>query len=211
MAIHQNPAESAESEVRPRRRADWRRRLPVLANAQVTLRALRETDAASLLAHLSTSPVQRYIAPCPDSVEGLRRFVRWTRAERRRGLHVCYGIVPRGRAKPVGIIQLWAIERDFSTAEWGFALSDRYWGSGLFASAARLLLDFAFGMLGVQRLEARAVDADDHGNGSLRKLGATREGVLREGFRSGDQVRDYVMWSILADEWRRTGHLEETH
>jgi ribosomal-protein-alanine N-acetyltransferase len=207
VAIHQSPA---ENDARLRRRADWRHRLPVLTGAQVTLRSLREGDARSLLAHLSTAPVQRYIAPCPASIEGLRRFVRWTRAERRRGLHVCYGVVPRGHAKPVGIIQLWAVERDFSTAEWGFALSDRYWGTGLFASAAGLLLDFAFDTLAVQRLEARAVDADGRGNGSLRKLGATREGVLRQGFRSGDKVRDYIMWSLLADEWRRIRGAEKT-
>lgn len=174
----------------------------MLTGSQVTLRALRQADAPSLLAHLSTPSVQRYIAPCPVSLEGVRRFVRWTHAERRRGLHICYGIVPGGEAKPVGIVQVWAIERDFSTAEWGFALGDKYWGTGLFVSSARLLLDFAFDTLGVQRLEARAVDADGRGNGVLRKLGATREGVLRQGFRSGDTPRDHVMWSILADEWR---------
>ncbi len=182
--------------------SEWRRRLPVLTGPRVTLRGLRGPDAPSLLAHLSKPAVQRYIAPCPTSLEDLRRFVRWTHEERRRGLHICYGVVPRGQAKAVGIIQVWAIERDFSTAEWGFALGDDYWGSGLFTSGARLLLDFAFGTLGVRRLEARAVDEDDRGNGVLRKLGATREGVLRGGFRSGTVVRDHVMWSILADEWR---------
>ena len=165
MAIHRSPG---RREVRGQRRSDWRERLPVLAGEDVTLRSLRETDAPSLLTHLCTLPVQRFIAPCPASLEGLRRFVRWTRAEQRRGLHVCYGVVPRRHAKAVGIVQMWAIERDFSTAEWGFALGDGYWGSGLFVGAARLLLDFAFDTLGVERLEARAVDVDGRGNGVLR-------------------------------------------
>jgi ribosomal-protein-alanine N-acetyltransferase len=131
----------------------------------------------------------------------MQRFVRWTQAERRRGRHLCHGIVPPGNVRPVGIVQIWAIERDFSTAEWGFALSDEYWGTGLFTSGARLLLDFAFGALGVRRLEARAVDVDERGNAVLRKLGATREGVLRGGFRDGDVMRNHIMWSILTDEW----------
>jgi RimJ/RimL family protein N-acetyltransferase len=173
----------------------------VLTDAHVTLRDLQQADASSLLAHLSRPPVQHYTVPCPASLEGMQRFVRWTHAERRRGLHLCYGIVPPGNVRPVGIVQIWAIERDFSTAEWGFALSDEYRGTGLFISGARLLLDFAFGTLGVRRLEARAVDVDARGNAVLRKLGATREGVLRDGFRDGDVMRDHIMWSILADEW----------
>jgi len=199
VAIHQSPS---AGEQRGRRGGDWRQRLPVLAGSHVTLRALRQADAPSLLAHLSKPSVQRYIAPCPTSLEGLRRFIRWTQAERRRGLHACYGIVPDGRTSPVGVVQIWAVERDFSTAEWGFALDDKYWGTGLFMSSARLLLDFAFDTLNVQRLEARAVDVDERGNGVLRKLGATREGVLRDGFRGSEAPRDHVMWSILAGEWR---------
>jgi ribosomal-protein-alanine N-acetyltransferase len=189
------------------RRGDWRRGLPVLTDGNVTLQGLQQRDASSLLAHVRKPAVLQYVAPCPGSVEGFRRFVRWTHAERRRGRHACYGIIPAGETKPVGIIQLWPIERDFSTAEWGFVLGDEYWGTGVFVGSARLLLDFAFGTLGVTRLEARAVDANGRGNGVLLKLGATREGVLRRGFRDGAVVRDHIMWSILADEWatlRRT-------
>jgi RimJ/RimL family protein N-acetyltransferase len=134
-------------------------------------------------------------------VEGFKRFIQWTHLQRRAGLHACFGIVPPGDASAIGLLQIWPIELDFSTAEWGFVLSEAYWGTGLFASGARLLLDFAFGTLGVLRLEARAAEANARGNGVLRKLGATREGVLRRAFRDGDELRDHVMWSILADEW----------
>jgi len=198
VAIHQSVSECRHCAAG---NPDWRRRAPVLTDAHVTLRGLQQADAPSLLAHLSRPSVQHYTTPCPASLEGMRRFVRWTHAERRRGLHLCYGIVPAGNVRPVGIVQIWAIERDFSTAEWGFVLSDEYWGTGLFISGARLLLDFAFGTLGVRRLEARAVDVDARGNAVLRKLGATREGVLRGDFRDGDVMRDHIMWSILADEW----------
>ncbi len=207
MAIHNIPG---QAEVRDGVRSDWRARLPVLAGPRVTLRSLRESDAPSLLTHLAAPSVERYIAPCPTSVEALRRFIRWTRAERRRGQHVCYAVVPRGETRPVGIIQMWTIERDFSTAEWGFALGDAYWGTGVFTSAAQLMLDFAFDTLGVLRLEARAVDGDGRGNASLRKLGARREGLLREGFRNAETVKDHVMWSILAREWRAIRGAEGT-
>ena len=179
----------------------WRRGLPVLTDGTVTLRELRARDAGSLLAHVCKPSVLRYIAPSPSTKQGFKRFIRWTHFQRRAGLHACFGVVAPGNASAVGLLQIWPIELDFSTAEWGFVLSDAYWGTGLFVSGARLLLDFAFGTLGVHRLEARAAEANARGNGVLRKLGARREGVLRRAFRDGDELRDHVMWSILADEW----------
>jgi len=40
---------------------------------------------------------------------------------------VCFGIVPRGMTAAVGIIQVRALEKDFGTAEWGFAILDSDW------------------------------------------------------------------------------------
>jgi RimJ/RimL family protein N-acetyltransferase len=179
----------------------WRDGLPEIRDDAVTLRELRHTDAGSLVDHLSRPSVLLFQAPCPSTREGFARFIRWARSQRRLGAFACYGIVPAGQPAPVGVIQFWPIERDFSTAEWGFTLGEDFWGSGLFLHSARLAIDMAFARFGIQRLEARAVDANIYGNRALARLGATREGILRGGFRSGTDVRDHVMWSILASEW----------
>jgi RimJ/RimL family protein N-acetyltransferase len=183
-------------------RADWRRGLPELHDAAVLLREVRSTDAPSLLAHLNQPDVLRYVAPCPTTLEGFQQFIRWARAERRRGMLACYGLVPSGEQRAVGVLQVWPIERNFSTAEWGFCIGEAYWGGGLFERAAGLLLDALFADLHVQRLEARSVDVNVRGNRILEKLGHVREGVLRSGYRCGAITRDYVMWSLLAAEWQ---------
>ena len=198
MAVQQS---SNESQRRVNRPENWRHRLPTLSNAVVTLRELRAPDAASLLEHLANPSVGKYIAPPPRTVDWFKHFIRWSQAQRRHGTHLCFGIVPCGHAKAVGVVQIWPIEPDFSTAEWGFALGEAFWGTGLFVEAAHLLFEFAFETLSVARLEARAVDTNGRGNGVLRKLGATGEGRLRGGSRLGESVRDQVMWSILAEEW----------
>ncbi len=189
-------------------RLDWRRALPVLRNATVTLRELKPADAPALLAHICTPPVCQYIAAPPASVEGFQRFIRWTRMERRRGALFCFGIIPAGQSEPMGLIQVRSRDPQFSSAEWGFALAEPLWGTGVFVASARLVLEFAFTRLGVLRLEARAAEPNGRGNGVLQKLGATREGTLRRGFRFGDSCLDDVMWSILAEEWvsRATRH-----
>ena len=76
------------------------------------------------------------------------------------------------------------------------------WGSGIFVEGARLILDFAFDVIGASRLEARAATANGRGNGALRKLGAVQEGVLRRSFFRNGHYLDQVLWGILAEDWR---------
>jgi RimJ/RimL family protein N-acetyltransferase len=65
-----------------------------------------------------------------------------------------------------------------------------------------MMLEFAFETIGVHRLEARAAVRNGRGNGALRKMGATCEGVLRQSFlRNGDYL-DQHLWSILDTDWR---------
>src|SRR5688572_15685144 len=181
---------------------NWRQALPVMAGSNFTLRELRKEDAPSLLAMLSTEEVSRFISPPPTTVEGFERFIAWTHRERSAGSYACFAIVPAGMDTAIGIFQVRSLEPGFGTAEWGFAMGSEYWGSGIFAEGARLVLDFAFDVIGAHRLEARAATANGRGNGALRKLGAVQEGVLRRSFLRNGQYYDQVLWGILAEDWR---------
>jgi ribosomal-protein-alanine N-acetyltransferase len=167
----------------------------------VTLRELQCGDAAVLQSHMTDPAALEYVSPPPSSLAGLERFIAWTHEARRVGQHLTYGVVPAAQSEVVGLVQIWPVEPDFSTAEWGFVISPSCWGRGIFPAAASLMLQFAFDTLGVARLEARSVGADRRVNHVLRKLGATPEGTLRAGFRARGAVMDHVMWSILASEW----------
>jgi RimJ/RimL family protein N-acetyltransferase len=186
---------------------DWQRQLPTLSNGRVTLRELRPADASPLVRQMADNEVRRHIAPPPSTADEFRKFIRWARIERRKGIHITYGVLAPGEDVAVGIFQLWRVEPDFSTAEWGLAVGSRYWGTGIAEAASKLLLEFAFGTLGVQRLEARAGVDNVRGNGLLRKLGAVPEGRLRQAFRHGDVVEDQRLWSLLAEDWTGQVHV----
>ena len=179
----------------------WRHAVPVLSAPGLTLREIEKDDASSLLALLATDDVSRFMSPLPPTLDSFGRFVSWIHDQRSQGLSVCYVVVPEGIGTPVGVFQIRSLEAAFVTAEWGFAIGSPFWGSGLFANAARLVLDFAFGTLGVRRLEARACAENRRGNGALRKLGATPEGVLRRAFLWHGKYHDQVLWSILDCDW----------
>jgi RimJ/RimL family protein N-acetyltransferase len=181
---------------------NWRTRLPELRAGGVTLRELRASDAVSLHSALTATEVSRFISPPPNTVAGFERFIAWTQAEREAGRYVCFAIVPEGTDSAVGIFQVRQLGNSFDVAEWGFALAQSFWGSGIFAATAPAVVEFAIETLKVHRLEARSAVGNGRGNGALLKIGAMREGVLRKSFLKDGTYHDQTLWAILADEWR---------
>lgn len=185
---------------------DWKARLPVLSGRLVTLRELRLSDAASLLALLTTEEVSRFISPPPTTLEGFEKFIAWTHRQRAAGQYVCFAVVPDGMDTAVGFFQVRGLSSSaFDVAEWGFVLGSPYWGRGLFAEGAALVLEFVFETLGVQRLEARASTENGRGNGALVKVGATLEARLRQSFFRHGRYHDQHLWTILAEDWAARG------
>jgi RimJ/RimL family protein N-acetyltransferase len=182
--------------------SDWRKEVPVLVGRSVTLRELRLSDAASLLAMLTTEEVSRFISPPPTTIEGFERFIAWAHRERASGSYVCLAVVPEGYDTAIGIFQVRQLEPGFKTAEWGFAIGSPFWGTGVYAESAELTLDFAFDTIGVHRMEARSAIQNGRGNGALRKIGAVMEGVLRKSFKKDGQWLDQILYSIIATDWR---------
>jgi RimJ/RimL family protein N-acetyltransferase len=181
--------------------SDWRQALPTMTGSMVTLRELRVSDAPSLFAMLTTEEVSRFISPPPTSVEGFERFIAWTLRMRDLGSYACFAVTVGDSDTAIGIFQLRELEPGFATAEWGFAIGSAFWGTGVFADAADLLVRFAFETVGVHRLEARAAVKNGRGNGALRKMGAVQEGVLRRSFLKNGEYHDQVLWSILDEDW----------
>lgn len=196
-----------ETEISRKPHSEWRAGLPILANDRVVLRELRKSDAASLYRVAHCPDVARYSWPAPSAVEDLKRFIEWTWTERAAGKYVAYGIVPAGANEAVGLFELRQMQPGFFRAELGFFLDPAAWGTGLFSEAAPLLLDCAFRVIGVHRIEARTTVDNVRSNMALRKLGARWEGTLRESFvRDGKSV-DQDVWAIVKglDGWPQAG------
>jgi RimJ/RimL family protein N-acetyltransferase len=183
---------------------DWREALPVLQGKGITLRELRMSDAGSLLALLTTEEVARFISPPPTTIDGFERFIQWAQRERAAGRYVCFAVVPDGYDTAVGLFQVRQLDPSFGTAEWGFAIGSEFWGSGLFITGAELVVDFAFDVIGIYRLEARAAVQNGRGNGALQKIGAIKEGILRKSFLKGGKYLDQSLWAIVYDDWYRS-------
>jgi ribosomal-protein-alanine N-acetyltransferase len=181
---------------------DWGERLPALGAGRVGLRWLEPADVPALFEVFSDPEVMRYWSSTPlvdeEAAAGLLRHIHDRFAAR---ALFQWGISRQADNRVIGTCTLFHLDAENRRAEIGFALGQAHWGQGLASEALGLLIGFAFGTLGLHRLEA---DVDPRNAASLRILerqGFRREGLLRERFHVGGEVQDSAFLGLLRREW----------
>lgn len=76
------------------------------------------------------------------------------------------------------------------------------WGRGYGTEAGRILLDYAFERLGLHRVSVGVVGLNERALKYWAGLGFKKEGVERDGYYCDGEYSDFVMMSILEDEYR---------
>lgn len=186
-----------ENGVATGRSEQWRTGLPTLTTSHVVLRELRLADAPTLQRIASDPLVARFMWPAPAELDGFRSYIEWTWRERAAGKYIGFVVVPKGAETAAGLFELRQMQPRFFRAELGFFIDPALWGTGLFSEAARLVLDFAFRVVGIHRIEARATVDNTRSNRALRRLGAQQEGVLRASFVCDGALVDQALWAFV--------------
>jgi RimJ/RimL family protein N-acetyltransferase len=63
------------------------------------------------------------------------------------------------------------------------------------------MIDWAFRVRGMHRVEWRCATGNTRSSAVARRLGMTREGVLREASPLRGVRHDVELWAVLATEW----------
>ncbi|GAB7050880.1 GNAT family N-acetyltransferase [Catenuloplanes indicus] len=88
------------------------------------------------------------------------------------------------------------------TAEAGAWLEPSAAGRGLITRATALIIDWAIRERGLHRVEWQVSAGNTASIAVARRLGMTREGVLRQAYTLRGTRYDIEIWSVLASEWR---------
>jgi RimJ/RimL family protein N-acetyltransferase len=136
-----------------------------------------------------------------EDTERTRRSIESIIDEVARGEAVQWAIERKEDGRVIGSITL-MLEQGQPRAELGYILGREHWGQGYAAEAQRRAIDYAFGDLGLHRLEADTHPDNTGSTRSLERLGFRREGRLRERWLVGGRFSDSVLWGLLAEDWR---------
>lgn len=93
----------------------------------------------------------------------------------------------------------WAARR----TEIGYWIDNEEEGKGIVSAACKLLIEYAFGDLRLNRIEIRCSSENVRSASIAERLGFTREGVLRRSEWRGGRLHDFVVYGLLAYEWRK--------
>ena len=181
--------------------SNWRAELPVMTSRLVTLREPVAQDLSALVDLLSANDASRFGIDDPISDVSVSDFLDRVRRDRAAGVSFTFTIVSSASKAIVGLVQVRQLDIAFETAEWEFTLVPTARSTGAFLESARLVGSFAFGSVGVHRLESRVLLQNGRANGALRKLGAVQEGLLRRSVRRNGEYMDQVLWSMLKEDW----------
>jgi RimJ/RimL family protein N-acetyltransferase len=109
----------------------------------------------------------------------------------------------QGTNAVAGRISYSEINESNKWVEVGTMLMPAFWGGMANPEGKLLLMTRAFEGLQVNRVQFKVDVRNQRSQGSMAKIGAVREGVLRQyQIRADGFVRDSVMYSVLRSEWQ---------
>ena len=106
----------------------------------------------------------------------------------------------------VGGINMTNVRRGVAQmASLGYWVGEAYARQGNMSAGIACVAHFAFDRLGLHRLEAACLPANDASAGVLRKAGFTEEGYARRYLRINGKWEDHLLFALLDDDKRPEG------
>ncbi|PKO12751.1 MAG: N-acetyltransferase [Chloroflexi bacterium HGW-Chloroflexi-10] len=175
---------------------------PVFLNGkQVYLRPIEKEDLP-ILQVWANDPMLRGLTGdvLPTSFSGIEAYVDKIAADSDR---VWFGIVLKETNQLIGECGLLRMFPAWRTTDLSIILGDKEArGKGFGREAMHLLLDYAFGYLNFHRVSIGVVGMNEQALRFYEQAGFIREGIQRDGYFYNHRYQDFVMLSMLEDEFR---------
>ena len=177
--------------------------LPTLDAPRVRLRWLTDGDVDGLFDVFSDETMMRYWSTpaMKDHAEAEALLARIRRQfEEKAGFQ--WGVERKDDGRLLGTCTLFSLHVANQRAELGYALGSAYWRRGYMSEALAALFDYAFGPMGLRRLEADVDPRNAASLGLIQSLGFRQEGLLRERWNVAGEIQDTAFLGLLAREWQ---------
>ena len=156
------------------------------------------------LARAGSDPeVWRYLRIGPGrNQEEISALVEYHLSEQAKGEVLPFTILLRPNDRVVGIIRYLDIDRENRSVEIGTWLDSAFWRSPINTEVKLLTMRYAFEEEGVHRFQLKTDVRNERSQAAIERLGAHREGTVREHLLRPDGVyRSSIYYSVLDSEW----------
>jgi RimJ/RimL family protein N-acetyltransferase len=173
-----------------------------LRTDRLILRELVESDAQRLFEIESQPRVNRYLTRMYEHVDEVLEYVRGIVVESREVPRLTFDFAVTKGGQMIGRCGMHRDDKQPADAMFWYVLDPAHHGQGYATEAARALLAYSFGELGLHRVWA---DVDPRNPASMRvceRLGMRKEAHHIENVFIRDEWCDTVIYAMLRREWQ---------
>ncbi len=171
---------------------------------RLLLRPLEMSDSSAFLGIFSDARTMQYwskepISSMAEAESLIKQDIEWSELDN----CICLGVALSDSNLVVGKITLFQLDKQNRRAEIGYVMDRRQWGKGYMTEAMEWLLDYAFEVLKLHRMEADTDPDNIPSLALLERFGFAREGLFRDRWRVHGKWHDSVMLGLLEEDYRK--------
>lgn len=178
-----------------------------LENNRVRLTPLKIEDFENLVDFATHEPeLWTYSLLQAGSPEKMKIYIEKALEGRKNKHTYAFAVFDKQTNQYAGSTRFYDIQIESAALQLGFTWYGKaFQGTGLNKNCKYLLLQFAFDVLNMERVEFRADNDNKRSINAMKGIGCTVEGVLRSNtYRTNGTRRDSIVLSILKNEWEKT-------
>lgn len=172
---------------------------PTLIGERVILRPVLPEDAGPFFASLDDAESARLTGT--HQTFTYEQIQRWAASRQEQKDRLDLSIIDCESGKWVGELAILDWDEDNHSCGFRIAIGPNGRNRGLGSEATRLIIDYVFEHLPINRIGLEVFDFNPRAIHVYQKAGFTREGVLRSALYWDGAYHDTIVMSILRDEW----------
>lgn len=167
----------------------------------ITLKDIDAKDLDGLLEIYSNAHLFEFTPGiASDSIKKTKKKLRQFKKEHIKKTSISLGIYFDD--KLVGVFKMFDIDYKASSVTIGYRISEDYWGRGIATRSVKLVVDYLFNVIKVNRIQAFVIPQNKASISVLTKNKFTFEGFLRESQHwNGQGIVSVNLYSILKSEY----------
>lgn len=171
-------------------------------NLELRLYELSHTEELNALIEQNVDYIKKWSAWLKDdrSIENTRSFIKRNQTQFAKKEGFAVGIWFEGEM--AGQIEFNYLDWNNRKTEIGFWLGESFQGKGLATKSCRVMIDYAFIELNLNRVEMQCGVENTKSRNIAKKLGFREEGIIRQSVWLHDHFAHFVIYGILASEWK---------
>ena len=169
----------------------------ILESDRLILRPFTVNDVQDVYQYASDDIVTKYLTwPSHTDISQTEKVVKEFYMDK----PGVYAIELKSEGKCIGCIDLRICE-EHDKASFGYVLNRKYWNNGYMTEALKLLIDFAFSKLGLNRIESTHYVGNEGSGRVMQKCGMRYEGKGLQEVKIKGIFHDVVHYAILKENW----------